>query len=49
MASGHIKVKKGTGHDFYMATLSHATESVENERKCPEGGTLAIYSSFSIF
>ncbi len=28
MASGHIKVKKGTGHVFYMATPSHATESV---------------------
>ncbi len=28
MASGHVKVKKGTGHVFYMATPSHATESV---------------------
>ena len=28
MASGHIKVKKGTGYVFYMATPSHATESV---------------------
>ncbi len=28
MASGHVKVKKGTGHVLYMATLSHATESV---------------------
>ena len=25
--SGHIKVKKGTGHVFYMATPSHANES----------------------
>ena len=24
------KVKKGTGHAFYMATPSHATESVEH-------------------
>ena len=29
MASGHIKVKKGIGHVFYMATPSHATESVD--------------------
>ena len=28
MASGHVKVKKGTGLVFYMATPSHATESV---------------------
>ncbi len=28
MTSGHVKVKKGTGHVFYMATPSHATESV---------------------
>ncbi len=28
MASGHVTVKKGTGHVFYMATPSHATESV---------------------
>ncbi len=28
MTSGHIKVKKGTGHVFYMATPSDATESV---------------------
>ena len=28
MTSGHIKVKKGTGHVFYMVTPSHATESV---------------------
>ncbi len=28
MTSGHIKVKKGTSHVFYMATPSHATESV---------------------
>ncbi len=27
-ASGHIKVKKGTGHVFYMATPSHTNESV---------------------
>ncbi len=27
MASGHVKVKKGTGHVFYIATPSHATES----------------------
>ena len=26
MTSGHIKVKKGTSHVFYMATPSHATE-----------------------
>ncbi len=25
MGSGHIKVKKGTGYVFYMATPSHAT------------------------
>ncbi len=30
MASGHVKVKKGTGHVFYMATPSHATESVSS-------------------
>ncbi len=28
MASGHIKVKKGTGYVFYMATPSNSTESV---------------------
>ncbi len=28
MASGHLKVKKGTGHVFYMATPSHATDSI---------------------
>ncbi len=28
MASGHVKVKKGTGHVIYTATPSHATESV---------------------
>ena len=28
IVSGHVKVKKGTGHVFYMATPSHATESV---------------------
>ncbi len=28
MTIGHIKVKKGTGHVFYMATPSHASESV---------------------
>ncbi len=27
-ASGRIKVKKGTGHVFYMATPSHTNESV---------------------
>ncbi len=27
MASGHVKVKKGTGHIFYMITPSHANES----------------------
>ncbi len=27
-ASDHIKVKKGTGHVFYLATPSHGTESV---------------------
>ncbi len=27
-ASGHIKVKKRTGHVFYMATPSHTNESV---------------------
>ncbi len=27
-ASGHIKVKRGTGHVFYMATPSHTNESV---------------------
>ena len=27
MASGHIKVKKGIGHVFYMVTPSHAIES----------------------
>ncbi len=27
-ASGHIKVKKGTGYVFYMATPSHTNESV---------------------
>ena len=30
MASDHVKVKKGTGHQFYMATPSHAIESVLN-------------------
>ncbi len=29
MASGHVKVKKGTGQIFYEATPSHATESVD--------------------
>ncbi len=28
MASGHVKLKKGTGHVFYVATPSHATEIV---------------------
>ncbi len=28
MASGHIEVKKGTSHVFYMATHGHAIESV---------------------
>ena len=28
ISSGHVNVKKGTGHVFYMATPSHATESV---------------------
>ena len=28
MTSDHIKVKKVTGHAFYMATPSNATESV---------------------
>ncbi len=28
MASGHVKVKKGTGLVFYMATPSHANERV---------------------
>ncbi len=27
MASGHVKVQKGTGQVFYMATPSHTTES----------------------
>ncbi len=26
-AGGHIKVKKGTGHVFYMTTRSHTNES----------------------
>ncbi len=26
--SGHVKVRKGTGHVFYMATPSHDTESI---------------------
>ncbi len=30
MASGHVKVKKGTSHVFYMATPRHASESVEH-------------------
>ena len=29
-ASGHIKVKKGSGHVFYVATPSHTNESVCN-------------------
>ncbi len=29
MTSGHIQVKKGTGHAFYLATPRHATESVD--------------------
>ncbi len=36
MASGHIKVKKGLamyGHVFYMATPSHATESIHMSHK----------------
>ena len=28
MVSGHVKVRKGTGHVFYMFTPSHASESV---------------------
>ncbi len=31
MASGHIKVKKGSGYVFYMGTPSHATESVQED------------------
>ena len=31
MASGHIKVEKGTRHVFYMATPSHANENVDME------------------
>ncbi len=26
-ASGHIKIKQGTGHVFYLATPSHTNES----------------------
>ncbi len=29
MRSGHIKVKKGTHHLFYMAIARHTTESVQ--------------------
>ena len=28
MVSGHVKVRKGTGHVFYMVTPCHSTESV---------------------
>ena len=30
MPSGHIKVKQGSGHVFYMVTPCHTTESVPN-------------------
>ena len=33
MTSGHIKVIKGTGHVFYMATPCHATESAGTEQE----------------
>ncbi len=29
MSNGHIKVKKGTGHVFYMSTPHRTTESVQ--------------------
>ena len=31
MRSGHIKVKKGTHHLFYMAIARHTTESVSSD------------------
>ncbi len=31
MPSGHIKVRKGSGHVFNMATPCHTTESVDLE------------------
>ena len=34
IASGHIKVKKRTGHVFYVPTPSHATESVVLSIQC---------------
>ena len=48
MTSGHIKVKKGTGHGFYMAFPSHATESVLHLYTLPglkEGTLLGSESS----
>ena len=37
MTRVHMKVKKGTGHVFYMATPSHATESVSYTSGGPRG------------
>ncbi len=34
MGSGHIKVKKGTHHLFYMAIHHHTTETVVKSNFC---------------
>ncbi len=47
MASGHVKVKKGTGHVKYMATPSHNNESVARDFSKhipPNGLSLEIYT-----
>ena len=57
-ASGHIKVKKGSGHVFYMATPSHTNESVviyiyhvfydlSDMEHCPKG-VIQIFDMLSI-
>ncbi len=44
MASGRVKVKKGTGHVFYTAIPSHTTESVAGRSfLCQNRSRLSVY------
>ncbi len=47
-ASGHIKVKKGSCHVFYMATPSHTNESVGKEAKKDKTTKLSNSKLFKI-
>ncbi len=42
MPSGHIKVRKGSGHVFYMSTPCHTIESVPNWSPWKDYETVAI-------